>query len=41
MARAIGLVGHLLEERERPLARNVWEDAERRSMAHLRHPDRP
>jgi citrate synthase len=41
MARAIGLVGHLLEERERPLARNVWEDAERRSMAHLRHPERP
>lgn len=41
MARAIGLVGHLLEERERPLARNVWEDAERRSMAHLSHPERP
>jgi citrate synthase len=40
MARAIGLVGHLLEERERPLARHVWEDAELRSMAHLHHPER-
>ncbi|WP_084210582.1 citryl-CoA lyase [Pseudonocardia acaciae] len=41
MARAIGLVGHLLEERERPLALNVWAEAERKSMAHLRHPERP
>jgi citrate synthase len=31
MARAIGLVGHLLEERRRPLAASVWTRAERES----------
>jgi citrate synthase len=31
MARAIGLVGHLLEERRRPLAATVWTRAERES----------
>ncbi|WP_084265765.1 citryl-CoA lyase [Actinomadura macra] len=34
MARAIGLVGHLLEDRERPLAKPVWNDAEARSTSH-------
>ncbi|MFF2317878.1 citryl-CoA lyase [Arthrobacter sp. NPDC058097] len=31
MARAIGLVGHLLEERQQPLAASVWTRAERES----------
>jgi citrate synthase len=31
MARAIGLVGHLLEERDSPLAASVWTRAERES----------
>ncbi|TDD88530.1 citryl-CoA lyase [Actinomadura rubrisoli] len=34
MARAIGLVGHVLEDRERPLAKPVWNDAEARSTSH-------
>jgi citrate synthase len=32
MARAIGLVGHLLEEREMPLAASVWTRAERETL---------
>ena len=32
MARAIGLVGHLLEERSDPIAATVWTRAERESM---------
>ena len=31
MARSIGLVGHLLEERQQPLAASVWTRAERES----------
>ena len=33
MARSIGLVGHLLEERQQPLAASVWTRAERESSA--------
>lgn len=32
MARSIGLVGHILEERRQPLAATVWTRAERESM---------
>lgn len=35
MARSIGLVGHLLEEREQPLAATVWTRAERESTARV------
>ncbi|MEU3472614.1 citryl-CoA lyase [Rhodococcus sp. NPDC006774] len=34
MARAIGLVGHILEDREQPLAKPVWNWAEARSTDH-------
>lgn len=34
MARAIGLVGHILEDRERPVAKPVWNYAEARSTEH-------
>jgi citrate synthase len=36
MARAIGLVAHLLEESRQPLAREVWERVEDEASAHLR-----
>ncbi|HZZ45651.1 MAG TPA: citryl-CoA lyase [Pseudonocardia sp.] len=36
MARAIGLVGHLLEESHRPLALEVWRRAEEESSRHAR-----
>jgi citrate synthase len=36
MARAIGLVAHLLEESRQPLAREVWERVEHEASAHLR-----
>ncbi|GGG38031.1 citryl-CoA lyase [Caldovatus sediminis] len=36
MARAIGLVGHLLEEGERPMAREIWLRVEDEASAHLR-----
>lgn len=36
MARAIGLVGHLLEESENPIALEIWRRAEEEASAHLR-----
>jgi citrate synthase len=36
MARAIGLVGHLLEERERPVATEIWRRTEEEASAHAR-----
>lgn len=36
MARAIGLVGHLLEEHNNPMALEVWQRAENEASAHLR-----
>jgi citrate synthase len=39
MARAIGLVAHLLEESRQPMAREVWERVEEEASAHLRPAD--
>ena len=36
MARAVGLVGHILEEAKMPLAKEVWQRAEEESSSHLR-----
>ena len=36
MARAIGLVGHLMEESEQPLALELWHRADDEASAHLR-----
>ena len=36
MARAIGLVGHLLEESRQPMAQEVWERIEAEASAHLK-----
>lgn len=36
MARAIGLVGHILEESQTPMAHTIWRDVEARASAHLR-----
>jgi citrate synthase len=36
MARAIGLVGHILEESEEPLALELWHRADEEASAHLR-----
>ncbi|MCG5073961.1 citryl-CoA lyase [Paraburkholderia tagetis] len=36
MARAIGLVGHLLEEGERPMSFELWQRVEDEASAHLR-----
>jgi citrate synthase len=36
MARAIGLVGHLLEEGERPISYELWQRVEDEASAHLR-----
>lgn len=35
MARAIGLVGHLMEEREHPLAHEIWHRTEDAATAHI------
>jgi citrate synthase len=36
MARAVGLVGHLLEETERPMALEVWQRIDEEASAHAR-----
>jgi citrate synthase len=36
MARAIGLVGHLMEEGEKPMAVEIWQRIEDEASAHLR-----
>lgn len=36
MARAIGLVGHLLEESRQPMAEAVWHQIEEQASAHLK-----
>ncbi len=36
MARAIGLVGHILEESERPIGRKIWLRVDDEASAHLR-----
>jgi citrate synthase len=36
MARAVGLVGHLLEETERPMALEVWQRVDDEASAHAR-----
>ncbi|MDE1184783.1 citryl-CoA lyase [Paraburkholderia sp.] len=38
MARAIGLVGHIMEEAERPMAVEIWQRIEDEASAHLREP---
>ena len=36
MARAVGLVGHLLEEAHQPMAMEVWERVEEEASRHVR-----
>ncbi len=36
MARAVGLVGHLLEETRQPMAMEIWERVEEEASQHLR-----
>jgi len=36
MARAIGLVGHILEESTAPMSHRIWHDIEAQASAHLR-----
>ncbi len=36
MGRAVGLVGHILEETRRPIARKVWLETEERATRHMR-----
>lgn len=36
MARAIGLVGHILEESERPMGLEIWERVEEEATRHIR-----
>jgi citrate synthase len=36
MARAVGLVGHVLEESRRPLATELWHRIEAEATAHSR-----
>ena len=37
MARAVGLVGHILEESRNPMAEEVWHMVDEQATAHLRH----
>ena len=36
MARAVGLVGHILEESRRPMAAEVWHRIDAEATAHMR-----
>jgi len=38
MARAVGLVGHILEESRRPMATEIWQSIEARATEHFREP---
>jgi citrate synthase len=38
MARAVGLVGHILEESRRPMAMQVWQSVEAQATAHFKEP---
>ncbi len=39
MARAVSLVGHIMEEAERPIATEIWLRTEEEAAAHAREPD--
>jgi citrate synthase len=39
MARAVGLVGHVLEELDAPMARAVWQRTEHEATAHMAEAD--
>jgi citrate synthase len=39
MARAVGLVGHILEESRRPMAEEIWHSVEAQATAHFRGED--
>lgn len=41
MARAVGLVGHILEESRRPMAEEIWHSVDAMATAHLRDPTAP
>jgi citrate synthase len=36
MARAVGLVGHILEESRRPMALEIWHRTDAEASAHIR-----
>lgn len=41
MGRAVGLVGHILEESRNPMAEEVWHAIEEQATSHLRPPQAP